>query len=225
MKKITLSILLALIISVSGCAKSEEKPVETAKEVNTEVSQTVVYCDNCGAESKEVTKYCSNCGAEAKWLAEKPEEIKSETKEDIKDEEKEEVKEVVKEEKTTQKDNYGKKAEYLAKLDDTEASMENISYLYEGGITSDMKEGEGIRYQRWDDRLNEIYRYLKTQLPEKTMHDLKMKQRSWVKYRDSSAQKASDENGGGTYSGLAYIGVQADITKERCYEMVNIYMK
>lgn len=64
MKKVIISIGLIMALVLTGCAKDEKKENEKVA--------TVVYCNNCGKESKEVTKFCSNCGKEAKWLAEKP---------------------------------------------------------------------------------------------------------------------------------------------------------
>lgn len=69
MKKVFISMVLMVILIVTGCTSSketQEKQEET----------TIVYCSDCGKKSKEVAKFCSGCGVEAKWIAEKPEEEK-----------------------------------------------------------------------------------------------------------------------------------------------------
>ena len=42
-----------------------------------------------------------------------------------------------------------KRNEYIQKLDNIEASLADLDYLYENGITSEMKEAESITYTRW----------------------------------------------------------------------------
>lgn len=69
MKKVFISMVLMVILMITGCTSSketQEKQDET----------TIVYCSDCGKKSKEVAKFCSGCGVEAKWIAEKPEEEK-----------------------------------------------------------------------------------------------------------------------------------------------------
>ena len=75
MKKTIVIIGLIVSFMITGCTKNEEPREEVT---------TIVYCDSCSEESKEVTKFCSNCGEEAKWLSEKPKKIQEE---DDKDEE------------------------------------------------------------------------------------------------------------------------------------------
>lgn len=66
MKKFIILITLIFLIVMTGCNNDEK--INKTSEGNTKV----VYCDSCGAESKDVTKFCSECGSEAKWVAEKP---------------------------------------------------------------------------------------------------------------------------------------------------------
>lgn len=88
-----------------------------------------------------------------------------------------------------------------------------------------MKQAEGEAWQLWDDALNEIYGVLKTQLSTSEMDALRTKQRAWITYRDNTAESESAEFKGGTMEGLVYVSTRASLTKERCYELVNIYMK
>ncbi|MFD6508444.1 lysozyme inhibitor LprI family protein [Bacillus sp. NPDC060175] len=119
----------------------------------------------------------------------------------------------------------GQKAEYITKLNSIEESLKKLDYLYENGITTEMKEGEGKRYEAWDKALNEIYGVLKMQLPTSEMNTLREKQREWITYRDQKAEEAWNESGQGTLSGLASTSSNVSSTKERCYQLVEQYMK
>lgn len=211
MKKVIISMGLIMALVLTGCAKDEKKQ---SKKV-----ATIAYCNNCGKESKEETKFCSKCGKEATWLAEKP-EISKDKKKDIekKDENKDTTKDV-----ETVKHSY--KDEYINKLNSTEKGMSDLDYLYKSGTNGELVEAEYTRLKRWDNMLNEIYSLLKTQLTESEMNELKSKQRSWIEYRDKTAKNEASENSGGTLYNVVYNGSLARLTKERCYELVNTYMK
>lgn len=217
MKKVIISIGLIMALVLTGCAKDEKKENEKVA--------TVVYCNNCGKESKKVIKFCSNCGKEAKWLAEKP-EISKDKKEDT---EKKGTEKKGTEKKDTTKDvetvKHSYKNEYINKLNSTEEGMSDLDYLYQKGTTGDMGLAEATKLKRWDDMLNEIYSLLKTQLTESEMNELKNKQLSWIEYRDKTAENEASENIGGTLYSVVYNGSLAKLTKERCYELVNTYMK
>ena len=117
------------------------------------------------------------------------------------------------------------KDEYINKLNSTEEGMSDLDYLYKSGTNGELVEAEYTRLKRWDNMLNEIYSLLKTQLPESEMNELKSKQRSWIEYRDKTAENEASENSGGSLYNVVYNGSLARLTKERCYELVNTYMK
>ena len=214
MRKVILLITsLCILVMTNGCTTSE-KVEKKEKDVKS------IYCASCSEESKEVTKFCSKCGAEAKWLAEKPE--KKEDEESLDKNENSNTKEEV----NIEVKQHSYKNEYINKLNLIEESMSDLDYLYESGVTIDLVEAEGIRIKRWDDMLNEIYALLKVQLTEREMKELKNKQLNWIKYRDKTADnEAYAESGGGSLYNVVYNGSLARLTKERCYELVNIYMK
>lgn len=119
----------------------------------------------------------------------------------------------------------GKRDKYFQKLHHIEASLSDLEYLTKDGVTSDLIEAESERYERWDDALNEIYGVLKTQLTESEMNALREKQRSWLAYRDRTANAEGAKFAGGSAEPLAYIGTMATLTEERCYELVEEYMR
>ena len=121
------------------------------------------------------------------------------------------------------KSNSGMKNKYLAKLD--ALSNECDSMRDTADNTMDMKKTASKIYNLWDDKLNEIYGVLKQQLSKSEMDALRQKQRQWIKYRDSQAEAAYNEYAGGTIAPLEEMETKASLTMERCYELVNLYMK
>lgn len=121
-----------------------------------------------------------------------------------------------------EKKNY--KEEYLKKLNSLDKYLETS--VSEGtGTTIEMKEAENTRYKSWDDMLNEIYNLLKTQLTEDEMKKLQEEEINWIKYRDETAENASKKFEGGTLQSVEYVSSLAKTTKNRCYELVNNYMR
>lgn len=100
----------------------------------------------------------------------------------------------------------------------------NLIKLLEESIV-EMTEAMGEIFIKWDDALNEIKCVLKIQLSVNEMEKLKNEQRKWLTYRDEEAKKAAAKYEGGTMETLEYISVQANLTKERCYELAENYME
>lgn len=117
------------------------------------------------------------------------------------------------------------KAEYLMKLIDTQKETDELRENLEDDSTYGMKDAEGKRYEVWDGLLNEIYGVLKHQLSSEEMEQLRIKQREWIKYRDKTATEASLKYEGGTMEQLEYVAVLSTLTEERCFELVEDYMK
>jgi uncharacterized protein YecT (DUF1311 family) len=113
------------------------------------------------------------------------------------------------------------KADYLSKLALTETQERRNEYQSD----YQMAEDYGFNYQLWDVVLNEIYAELKVQLSESEMTNLRNEQRNWIQTRDATAQARYDEEGGGSMSSMVKVETLAQLTKERCYELVNLYMK
>lgn len=87
-----------------------------------------------------------------------------------------------------------------------------------------LKEVENIRWENWDQLLNEIYSVLQEQLAVDEMETLREQQREWIEYRDNQALEASLEYKGGTQEHLEYVAVLARITMERCEELIENYL-
>lgn len=115
------------------------------------------------------------------------------------------------------------KEQYLKKLNDTKRETEELKAT--DSSTYALKKVENDRWDIWDELLNEIYGVLKEQLSLEEMDQLRAEQRNWIKYRDESALEASLKYKGGTQEHLEYVAVLANLTEERCFELVEDYMK
>ncbi|WP_226666231.1 lysozyme inhibitor LprI family protein [Metabacillus litoralis] len=115
------------------------------------------------------------------------------------------------------------KEKYVKKINETKSEAEKLEAT--DSSTYALKKVEDDRWGMWDQLLNEIYGALKEQLPAEELEQLKEEQRNWIKNRDERALEASLKYKGGTQEHLEYSAVSANITEERCYELVEDYMK
>ncbi|MGG0481201.1 lysozyme inhibitor LprI family protein [Priestia megaterium] len=113
------------------------------------------------------------------------------------------------------------KAKYLSILEQTRAQEEPATSQIDG----ERMNTSYRNYDKWDKVLNDIYSELKNQLSSSEMNDLKIKQRQWIKDRDYQSTKELNEAGGGTYYYAEEARILHEMTRERCYFLVNNYMK
>lgn len=114
---------------------------------------------------------------------------------------------------------------YALKLKDAEKETNQMRENPKDETTFALKEVEGHLFDIWDGLLNEIYSVLKQQLSLEEMEKLRVEQREWLQYRDQTAKEASLEYEGGTMEQYEYVKVENDLTKERCFELVELYLK
>ncbi|SET71208.1 Uncharacterized conserved protein YecT, DUF1311 family [Oceanobacillus limi] len=129
------------------------------------------------------------------------------------------------EENTSANDTGSLKEEYLKKLKETKKETDELINNPTDSSTYAMKNAEGKRFDIWDGLLNEVYQILEEQLPPEEMEQLRKEQREWIEYRDDTAKEASLEYEGGTHEQLEYTAVMNNLTEERCFELVEGYMK
>ncbi|AST90898.1 MULTISPECIES: lysozyme inhibitor LprI family protein [Sutcliffiella] len=115
------------------------------------------------------------------------------------------------------------KDEYLEKLQDTKKELDALEA--EGSATYALKKVEDDKWEAWDTLLNEVYGVLQEQLSTEEMDELRAEQRGWIQYRDETALEASSKYKGGTQEHLEYVAVLAVLTEERCFELVEEYMR
>ncbi|CAM4028138.1 hypothetical protein BAMA_08745 [Bacillus manliponensis] len=107
----------------------------------------------------------------------------------------------------------------LAVLETQEKNLENLT------VTTDIVDGINENYQLWDDRLNEIYGVLKNNMPAVEFEAMKAKQIEWIKLKESRVSAIYNDPNNGTMKLIESADEAYRMTKERCYELVNTYMK
>lgn len=117
------------------------------------------------------------------------------------------------------------KSEYLLYLAEIEKGLSDLDPLYKNGTTVDLVEAEFEAYKRWDAALNKVYGVLKEQLSNQDLDKLRDEQRKWIEFRDKKAKEDAAEFEGGSFESVQYASTLQKLTKERCYELVNTYMK
>lgn len=125
--------------------------------------------------------------------------------------------------KNAEKEN--NKQAYIEKLNNIEAGMKDLEEMYDSGVTSAMMQAGTEEYERWDKALNEIYEVLKIQLSASDMSKLKEEQIQWISDKEKRAEDDESEVKGGSMASLMHISSLATTTKDRCYELVEEYMK
>ncbi|MFC9540628.1 lysozyme inhibitor LprI family protein [Lysinibacillus sp. NPDC056959] len=121
--------------------------------------------------------------------------------------------------------NGSQKDEYIQKLDSIDAGLADLEHLYTNKDNTEILKAEKETYNRWDNILNEIYALLKQQLSSGDMQSLKEVQIEWIKDKESSAKNAASKYAEDEMKEITKYKIEAQYTKERCYELVKNYMK
>ncbi|WP_410983749.1 lysozyme inhibitor LprI family protein [Bacillus cereus] len=105
------------------------------------------------------------------------------------------------------------------------SSLEKQEKHSENTVTTvDIRAEINNNYQLWDNKLNEIYRVLKNNMPANAFETLKSKQIAWIKAKESRVQAIINDPNNGTMALIEADEASYTMTKERCYELVNSYM-
>ncbi|WP_099355492.1 lysozyme inhibitor LprI family protein [Fredinandcohnia onubensis] len=113
------------------------------------------------------------------------------------------------------------KIQYLSELEAIEKEIESNP---KGETQLEMNEIAAANYKVWDDALNKIWKELEKQLPTEEMDELREEQRRWIKDKYKAASEEAEQYKGGTMEPLVKTSTLAQVTKERCYELVEKYM-
>lgn len=104
------------------------------------------------------------------------------------------------------------------------AALENQEKHINAISTNDIvNEIEG-NYELWDNKLNEINSTLKNTMSPDAFQSLKTKQIAWVKEKESKVKAIGTDTNNGTMRRIEASEEKYNMTKERCYELVNGYM-
>lgn len=86
---------------------------------------------------------------------------------------------------------------------------------------ADMNELSNEIYVVWDEALNELWGILKDTQDENTMNDLLKEQREWIDMKEAEVKKAGEEFAGGSMQALVVNQKDAELTKDRVYELAD----
>lgn len=117
------------------------------------------------------------------------------------------------------------KEQYIERLDSIVTYYNELWNKSDSLAMTDMKELKNQEYTKWDDELNTIYQMIKKKLSEEEFISLRDEERKWITTRDEKSELAASKYAGGSMEGLEYMAVMTDITRERTYELVDIYFE
>lgn len=114
------------------------------------------------------------------------------------------------------------KAQYEQKLKEIES---NQTAFQSANTTLEMRQAANEEYKKYDKVLNEIYADLKSQLSSEEMSKLQKEETAWINTRDAKAEKDASKYEGGTLQPVEHITSLSNSTRDRCYELLEKYMK
>lgn len=120
------------------------------------------------------------------------------------------------------------KQKYQNKLDTIQKQVvaEKIKVDKEGNTDRGVSTYAKNNYDQWDTALNEIYKIIKQSLSAQDMKMLQTEEIKWISQKEKAAKDAESEHGQGSQLGyVAYYSTSAKLTKDRCYELVEKYLK
>ena len=88
--------------------------------------------------------------------------------------------------------------------------------------TSRYAEAEYVR-NLWDRELNMIYAEIHKAMDENAAESLRREEVEWIKKRDLAADKASAKRSGTPAQSVEYVRTSANMTMDRCYELLKNY--
>ncbi|MFA9375836.1 MAG: lysozyme inhibitor LprI family protein [Lachnotalea sp.] len=117
------------------------------------------------------------------------------------------------------------KEQYLTRLDSIKNYYEDLWNQSGSFDMAGMKELRNQEYTKWDDELNTIYQQIKKKFSEEDFITVRDEERQWITDRDEKSALAASNYTGGTMESLEYMSSMTNITRERTYELVEIYFE
>lgn len=116
------------------------------------------------------------------------------------------------------------KANYLNELSSIDEQANNLLNGNADNTQYEIDKSSYEVYNLWNNELNKIYSNLKTTLTTEKMAKLQSEEINWIIYKEQVAKKASTGYEGGSIYGSVINLKLANLTKERCYYLINNYM-
>ena len=87
---------------------------------------------------------------------------------------------------------------------------------------SDINIESGVVFEKWDALLNEVYRYLKTEMPESEFKQLESDELAWIAKKEKAIDEASAQWEGGTGEPMARNMTAIEYTRDRCHYLMSL---
>ena len=85
----------------------------------------------------------------------------------------------------------------------------------------EMNQVSADLYKLWDNELNDIWQYLKENMPDAEMQKLTEEERAWISSKEAQIAEEGKQYEGGSIRPLAENSLGAQLTRERVYELLN----
>ena len=109
------------------------------------------------------------------------------------------------------------------RLMELDAQIQKIRDEETESTTYSMKTAAENELKLWDSELNAIYNDILALLNEEKRTEMVKQEREWMKERDALAVEAARRSAGGTLEGLEYTASLAESTRQRAYELADLY--
>lgn len=127
---------------------------------------------------------------------------------------------------TIEDSNMPSKSEYVEKIHKLEAELEvSLKDKYDSGVTLDMIEASDEELAQWSAMLNDISGVLKASLSSEEYDKYNVEQTMWLEEALNNAQESSSEFEGGSFASVNYSFSLTNSTKDRCFELIELYFK
>lgn len=115
------------------------------------------------------------------------------------------------------------RSKYRIRLEELDAQIKKNREEGREPTTYAMKSSAYNELKLWDSELNLIYNDILKLLSKSDAADLVAEERQWMKDRDSMAVEAAKKFAGGTLEGVEYTASLANTTRERAYQLAEVY--
>ena len=115
-------------------------------------------------------------------------------------------------------------AYYRNRLEELDAQIEKSrESLLDSSKAHSVQNVVSSELKLWDNELNAIYNAILEQLDEDSTQALVTEERAWMRERDEKAVEAAKQSGGGSMESVEYTASLAASTRERSYELLDVY--
>ena len=111
-------------------------------------------------------------------------------------------------------------SEYYNKAEEIEIYAQNN--LDTAATQTDINLESMIVFEKWDVLLNEVYRHLKSVMPDSEFKQLEADEIKWIKEKEAAIANAVAPVKGGTAEPMARYGTGIEYTRDRCYYLISL---